>query len=92
MTCSTCNKRPVRGPDQRVCKECHAEYMRGYRLTSKQRAHIKSFLQGYNALRDDLTATFKRIGEGEMTGYTALEIVKNSKPIVARGTLPDVYT
>ena len=60
--------------------------MRGYRKTSKQQAHMKAFRQGFHALRDDLIATFKRIGEGEMSGWTALQIVKNSKPIVARET------
>lgn len=60
--------------------------MKGFRKTAKQRAYTKAFLLGFNTLKDDLTATFRRIGEGEMSGFTALEIVKNSKPIVARGT------
>lgn len=60
--------------------------MREYRKTAKARERQRAFLRGFNALKDDLITAFRRIGEGEMSGFTALEIVKNSKPIVARET------
>jgi hypothetical protein len=60
--------------------------MRGYRRTAKAREQRKAFLQGFHALRDDLLAMFRRIGEGEMSGYTAVEIVKTSTADVPRET------
>jgi hypothetical protein len=60
--------------------------MRDYRKTTKYRNHYKAYLQGFQALRDDLIATFRRIGEAEMSGYTAVEIIKNSKADVPRET------
>jgi hypothetical protein len=60
--------------------------MRGFRKTAKQRERTKAFLAGFKALKDDLAIAFRRIGEGQLSGYTALEIVKNSKPDVPRET------
>jgi hypothetical protein len=60
--------------------------MRAYRKLAKDRERRKAFLQGFQALRDDLLATFRRIGEAELSGYTAVEIIKNSKADVPRET------
>lgn len=34
--CSKCQSEPAK-PNQRYCKECHAEYMREWRLKEKER-------------------------------------------------------
>jgi hypothetical protein len=60
--------------------------MRGFRKTARQRDRTKAFHAGFKALKEDLTVAFRRIGEGQLSGYTALEIVKNSKPDVSRET------
>jgi hypothetical protein len=59
--------------------------MRGWRSTSGQKKSERAFNRGFETLRQDLLQHFQRIGHGEMNGYTAAEIVKNSK-IVSRGT------
>lgn len=59
--------------------------MRGYRVTAQRKKLEKAFKRGFEALQLDLVKQFQRIGKGEMNGYTAAEIVKNSQ-IVARGT------
>jgi hypothetical protein len=60
--------------------------MRSWRALSKKNQQNKAFNAGIEALRADLSETFRKIGSAEMNGYTALEIVKNSKSLVARGT------
>jgi hypothetical protein len=60
--------------------------MRTWRSLSKRKQQSKAFTAGFEALRSDLLEVFRRIGNAELNGYTALEIVKNSKPIVARET------
>jgi hypothetical protein len=85
MQCSSCHHAEARD-GQRTCAGCHAEYMRWYRKTAQRRVLEKAYRRGLEALRADLLQHFQRIGKGEMTGYTAAEIVKNSAAIVARGT------
>jgi hypothetical protein len=59
--------------------------MRSWRKTAERKKLEKAYNRGFEALRADLMKSFQRIGKGEMNGYTAAEIVKNSQ-IVARGT------
>jgi hypothetical protein len=63
-----------------------AAYMRQYRKDSKERERQKAFLSGFQALKSELTTAFLRIGKGELTGYTALEIVRNTEATVSRET------
>ncbi len=45
--CSKCQSNPAK-PNQRYCKECHAEYMREWRLKEKGRLkHSDSFGIGF---------------------------------------------
>jgi hypothetical protein len=60
--------------------------MRGWRRTAGQKKLAKAYRRGFEALRQDLLGAFRRIGKGEMNGYTALEIVKNAKIDVRRET------
>ena len=71
---------------QKYCKVCHAEYMRGFRKSDLARKLDKAYLAGFQALKTDLMEAFSRIGRGEMNGYTAHELVKNS-PYVPRETI-----
>jgi hypothetical protein len=59
--------------------------MRDYRVTSTRKKLDRVYKCGFEALRFDLMKTFQRIGKGEMNGYTAAEIVKNTT-MVPRGT------
>lgn len=63
-----------------------AAYMRDYRKESRERERKKAFVAGFQALRVNLMGQFKRIGKGEMNGFTAFEIVRNTEPDVPRGT------
>lgn len=72
-------------PGQADCRECHAEYERSNRVKRTQARVAAAYLAGFAGLKAQLTQTFARIGRGEMTGYTALEVVRNSKPDVSRG-------
>lgn len=63
-----------------------AAYMRKYRKDARAKDLQKAYRAGFQALKTELTAMFMRIGKGELTGYTALEIVRNSSPDVPRGT------
>lgn len=59
-----------------------AEYMRNYRLTltlKRARADKRLFQAGVDAIRKLAFETFRGIGNGEMTGYTAMEIMRNLK-------------
>jgi hypothetical protein len=58
--------------------------MRGHRVRSKQLSERKAFSAGVQALRVKLLETFKAIGRGEMSGYTAAEYVSNCKVDVPR--------
>jgi len=71
---------------QRTCRECHAEYMRGFRVKRERSKLRTAFLAGFEALRAELISAFTKIGKGEMNGYTAREIVKNSVADVPRDT------
>lgn len=64
---------------QKYCKVCHAEYMRAFRKTNQARKLDKAYLAGFLALKADLMEVFIRIGRGELSGYTAHEMVKNSQ-------------
>lgn len=68
------------------CKECHATYERTNRGKRQRKKLEQAFLAGFGSLKADLLDAFRRIGSGEMNGYTAVEIVKNSKPDVPRDT------
>jgi hypothetical protein len=65
-----------------------AEYFRTYRKTAAARNERKAFIAGWTALQTELVETFQVIGRGEMSGFTALEIVRNTSPKVPRGTHP----
>jgi hypothetical protein len=60
--------------------------MKQYRKRRDQKIRAKAFLDGFRALQADLMETFQRMGKGETSGFTALEIVKNSQPEVPRET------
>lgn len=62
------------------------EYFRKHRKDRINRERRKSFLAGFQALQEDLLKVFKRIGESEMNGLTACEIVRTAKPDVSRET------
>jgi hypothetical protein len=62
------------------------EYFRQNRKERIDRERRKSFLAGFQAAQDDLLKVFKRIGESEMNGLTACEIVRTAKPDVPRET------
>ena len=67
--CSAC-----RGKDKR-CDDCLAKarrYMRRYQSGMKERY----LARGAASVRSTLIEHFLRIGNGEMTGYTAAEIVR----------------
>ena len=72
---------------QKYCKSCHAAYMRDFRKSNLERKLSKAYLVGFEALKADLMEAFIRIGRGELNGYTAHEIVKNSRPKVSRATI-----
>ena len=72
---------------QRYCKVCAAEYHRGFRKTNLARKLDKAYLAGFQALKTDLMEVFIRIGRGELSGYTAHEMVKNSRANVPRDTI-----
>jgi hypothetical protein len=63
------------------------DYFRQHRKDRAERERRKSFLAGFQAAQDDLVKVFKRIGEGEMSGVTACEIVRTARPNVPRETL-----
>lgn len=84
-SCSRCDKDTRKG--QRLCADCHNAYMRDFRKRSQRKKLERAFLAGYNALRNELEVLFRKIGKGEMNGYTACEVVKNAKPEVPRETL-----
>lgn len=73
-------------PNGRYCRVCHAEYMRDHRQRMKIVARNRAFMAGFSALKADLMEVFVRIGRGELNGYAAHEIVKNSKVNVPRET------
>ncbi len=59
-----------------------AQYMRAYRATIKRaRGHAdrRLFIAGIEALRKQAMDAFRRVGNGEMTGYTAMEIMRELK-------------
>ncbi len=59
-----------------------AQYMRDYRATIKRaRTHAdrRLFMAGIEALRKQAMDAFRRVGNGEMTGYTAMEIMRELK-------------
>jgi hypothetical protein len=59
-----------------------AQYMRDYRATLKRaRGHAdrRLFQAGIEALRKQAIETFRRIGSGELTGYTAMDIMRDLK-------------
>ncbi len=60
--------------------------MRQHRVTSKANTFRKAFLAGVKETKLHLMETFIRIGRGELSGYTAHEIVKNANINVPRGT------
>ena len=72
---------------QRYCRVCFALYQKSFRKASLQRKLDKAYLAGFQALKADLMEAFIRIGRGEMNGYTAHELVKNSRLNVPRATI-----
>lgn len=62
------------------------EYFREHRKERAAREKRKAFLAGFQAAQDDLLKVFQRIGEAEMSGVTAYEIVRTAKPDVPRAT------
>lgn len=60
--------------------------MKAYRVRREKKVRDTAFVAGFRALQASLAKTFQGIGKGEMNGYTALEVVKNAKPDVARET------
>lgn len=81
--CSTGCGRLAR-PSQKYCSACHAEHMRAHRAKMKTVTAQRAYMAGFNALKADLMEVFVRIGRGELNGYAAHEIVKNSKVNVPR--------
>ena len=61
--------------------------MRDFRKRILARKLEKAYLAGFQALKTDLMEAFIRIGRGEMNGYTAHELVKNSRLNVPRSTI-----
>lgn len=60
--------------------------MKAYRVRRDEKLRDTAFIAGFRALQAHLSRAFQGIGKGEMNGYTALEVVKNAKPDVARET------
>jgi hypothetical protein len=63
-------------------KLSRAGYMRDYRATLKRTKcgeQKRIFREGADALRKLAMETFRRIGSGELTGYTAMEIMRDLK-------------
>jgi hypothetical protein len=60
--------------------------MRGYRKTHGERVRKTAFKAGVDELRKQLIRGFRLIGNGELSGWTAVEIVRNTKIDVPRGT------
>lgn len=56
-----------------------AEYFRDYRATVKKRLGWREkmlYREGFLAARDQAIGKFRAIGAREMTGYTAMEIMR----------------
>lgn len=60
--------------------------MKAYRKRRDRKLVDQAYVKGFRKLQAELMSTFLRIGKGEMNGYTAHEIVKNSVPDVPRET------
>lgn len=73
LQCTKCGVEE-RKTGQRWCRKCFNAYEREHRKTVDRRG----FVRGFEALRRVLVAKFHNIGPGQMTGYTAEEIVRTT--------------
>ncbi len=74
--CSKCSAEPAK-KGQRWGKKCHAEYMRTNRDAMGKLKRAKAEREASDAMRQQVIMLFERIGERELNGRTAAELVRS---------------
>jgi hypothetical protein len=75
--CSRCEENPVADPDSKNpwCKECRAEYARGYQKTKLNREMRKGFASGAKRMQDYLALAFHNLGGGQFSGDEISDLI-----------------
>lgn len=58
------------------CRPCEADYMRNYRKTMREKLERRAYRRGIEDARVASIRTFERLGECQMNGTAAAEILK----------------
>ena len=73
--CSDCKLQP-RIPGNSYCPECKAKYMRGYRKVAAETTQTRNVKRGMEMMRSAALRAFQQLGDAEMNGRTAADIVR----------------